>query len=72
MGELAGNVNYDNTQRMLELEEQLANAKVELALIDKKYANASPMQKIRVMKEINGLVDKIRQAELENAPFRKK
>lgn len=72
MGELAGNVNYDNTQRMLELEEQLANAKAELALIDKKYANASPMQKIRVMKEINGLVDKIRQAELENAPFRKK
>ena len=72
MGELAGNVNYDNTQRMLELEEQLANAKAELALIDKKYANASPMQKIRVMKEINGLVDKIRQAELENAPFRKR
>lgn len=72
LGELAGNVHYDDSKRFLELEEQLAKAKAELALIDKQFAQSSPVQKIKVMREINQLVDQIREVETQRAPFRKR
>jgi len=51
---------YDDSQELARLEQQLVKAKAELALIDKTFQNAGILQKIKVMKEINGLVDKIR------------
>ena len=63
INELSGNVVYDDTQELVRLEQQLTKAKAELALIDKSFQNASIIQKIKVMREINNLVDKIREVE---------
>jgi hypothetical protein len=61
---------YDDTQQLQALEAQLAKAKAELALVEKTHRNSSPVQKIRAMKHINELVDKIRAVEAERQPFR--
>ena len=63
INELSGNVVYDDTQELVRLEQQLTKAKAELALIDKSFQTASIIQKIKVMREINNLVDKIREVE---------
>jgi len=52
------------------LEAELAQAKTELALLDKNIKSSSPLQKIKVIKEINTLVDRIREVEKQREPFR--
>jgi hypothetical protein len=48
----------------------LKQAKAELALLDKNTKNFSPVQKTKIIREINSLVDKIREAEKQRYPFR--
>ena len=70
INELSGHAVMDDSVELLRLEAELGKAKAELALLDKNIKNASPMQKIEVMKEINSLIDSIRSVEKQREPFR--
>jgi hypothetical protein len=72
INELTGKVVLDDSEELLRLEEELSRAKAELALLDKSTKNFSPLQKTKIIKEINTLVDKIREAELQRLPFRQR
>ena len=50
----------------------MSKAKSELALLEKNLQNTSPMQRIKIMRDINKLVDKVREAEMQRDPFRSK
>jgi hypothetical protein len=63
INELAGNVVYDDSEELARLENELAKAKSELALLDKTFKNTTILHKIKAMQEINKLVDKIREVE---------
>lgn len=41
-----------------------------MALLDKNLHNTSPMQRIKIMRDINKLVDRVREAEAQRDPFR--
>lgn len=60
INELSGNVVYDDSEELARLEGELAKAKAELALLDRTFKNTSVLQKIKMMQDINKLVDKIR------------
>lgn len=72
INELSGNVVYDDSEELARLEVELAKAKTELALLDRTFKNTSVLQKIKMMQDINKLVDKIREVEKERQPFRKR
>lgn len=70
VNELSGGAVMDDTAEMTRLEGQLAQAKAELALLDQNLKGVSNMQRIGAIKEINGLVDRIREVEKRREPFR--
>lgn len=63
---------YDDSEELARLEVELAKAKTELALLDRTFKNISVLQKIKMMQDINKLVDKIREVEKERQPFKKR